>query len=187
MNFNKIKSKTKPIHLDQNTSLLNFIIEESKELSGDVFLILYNHNSIEIGLIHNNIIENINPKLLSTNLVKEFRVFSENGELYGWKQNNQLKYRFRIDDKNGEDAEVYDEYHYMWGNKINDNNTIFEENRGMEMRLPFSVNNISLPLKFKVRNYYHFDENRIIQFHDARLIHFADSNGKAINIERKEA
>ncbi len=164
-----------------STDVCGFILEKiSDKLNGKIYLLVYKHHEVQIGMIENGQIRIDRKEELIPEYLKELRVFSENGELYIWKQNQELKFRLRTDDK-GDPVYIYKEDHFMWGNKVQkDGCIIYEENRGMKIHLPFAVSDKQLPLKYRVWNYYDYDANGLIQFKDARLLCFLDKNGKEI-------
>ena len=167
-------------------NLQEFILKMAQPLTGITYVLLYKYHEIQIGMIEDGqiVIERKN-ELIPENL-KELRVFSENGELYIWKQRQELKYRLRVDNgKTGEKVNIYSEQHFMWGNKVcskdKDGRLIYEENRGMKFTFPFPVDEDRLPLKYEVRNYYKYDENTgLIQFEDARLMKLLDKKGNLL-------
>jgi CRISPR-associated protein (TIGR03984 family) len=161
-----------------------FILEKAKPLAGITYVLLYKYHEVQIGLIQGGHIVIERADELTPKNLKELRVFSENGELYIWKQNRELKYRLRIDNgKTGEKVYIYPEQHFMWGDEHDqqDPQTVHEKNRGMRLRFPCDVSKKALPLKYEVRNYYKYDKNTgLIQFEDARLVKFCDKNGTPI-------
>lgn len=161
-----------------------FILEKAKHLAGITYVLLYKYHEVQIGLIQGGQIVIDRKDELTPENLKELRVFSENGELYIWKQNRELKYRLRIDNgKEGKEVNIYPEQHFMWGNKVcqQDDKLIYEENRGMQFKFPFPMTEDRLPLQYEVRNYYRYDKNTgLIQFEDARLVKFCDKNGTPI-------
>ncbi len=164
-----------------NTELSGFILEIAERLVGKIYLLVYKHHEIQIGIIENREIRIERKEELTRDYLKELRVFSINGEFYIWKQKQELKYRLRIDDEGDKTEKIYEEDHFMWGNSLeNDRNTIYEQNQGMELNLPFEVSCDQLPLKYRVRNYYDYDKNGLIQFKDARLVCFLDKDGEEI-------
>ena len=65
----------------------------------------------------------------------------------------------------------------IWGTKLEEdgNEYFMTEDRGMRIALPKplvskSLTEKDLPLKYKVRNYFTFNELGIIHFEDARLV-----------------
>lgn len=163
-----------------NTDICGFILEKSAEkLRGKVWLLAYKHHEIQIGMIEDWQIKAERADELTPEYLRELRVFSKNGELYIWKQHQELKYRLRTDGE-GQTEKIYEEDHFMWGNAKKDDHTISEKGRGMEFRFPADIAENRLPLKYKVRNYYDYDENGLIQFRDARLVSFSDKNGEEV-------
>ena len=165
-------------------NLQKFILKMAQPLTGIRYVLLYKYHEVQIGLIEGGQIVIERADELTSKYVKELRVFSENGELYIWKQQQELKYRLRIDNgKTGEKVYIYPEQHFMWGDEHDqqDPQTVYEKNRGMRLRFPCDVSKKALPLKYEVRNYYKYDKNTgLIQFEDARLVKFCDKNGTPI-------
>ncbi len=187
--INKIKTKAEVGKLD--IDLLQFLINSAKnELGGKCFLIVYKYNEIYLGLINNNTImkgylelNRVNVKNeLNINHILDLRMFCEKGELHLWKYNDTLQWRLRKDGE-GEDCDIYEEDHYIWGTKISDEDefSIIEECRGMQLTFPFSLKEQPLPLKYKVRNYIKYDGDGLINFIDSRIVHFINNNGGVLN------
>ncbi len=151
-------------------------------LQPPIYLLVYKHHEIQFGKIENGHIVLDRLAELTPEYLKELRVFSEQGELHIWKQQQQFKYRLRVDGE-GKEVNVYEETHLMWGLEKENDTTIFEPNRGMRLTLPFSVNDAKLPLKYTVRNYFEYDDNGLIRFNDARLVTFLDFNGNSFSME----
>lgn len=156
-----------------------FLTEQCKQLGDLIYLFVFKHHEVQIGAIQNGQINLERQEELVPDLVKEIRAFSDTGELYIWNQGGSLKYRLRIDGKGDEAYFIYPENHYLWGNKKTDT-TVFEENRGMELKIPFKVNDLKLPLQYQVKNYYKFDADGLIQFEDSRLVKLLNAEGKPI-------
>lgn len=165
-----------------NTDVCSFILEKIKDkLNGKIYLLAYKHHEVQIGMIENGQIRIERQQELTRDYLKELRVFSQNGELYIWKQKQELKYRLRLDNAGEATEHIYDEDHFMWGNKIQDDRrTVYEEHRGMKFKMPFDISDSQLPLKYTARNYYDYDNNGLIRFFDARLVCFLDKNGKEL-------
>lgn len=161
--------------------LSTFILEKTKDLGSLINLLVFKHNEVQIGLILNGAMQIDRPNELTAGLLKELRAFSDAGELYIWNQGGKLKCRLRID--NGEDKELlqYEEEHYMWGTKV-DGVAILEENRGMKYTMPFPPAQVKKPLKYRVRNYYTFDDLGLIRFVDARLVRFINGDNAPFSL-----
>lgn len=164
-------------------------------LKGTVWLLAYLHHIVRIGLwqdgklLFDGIETDVDP-----NHLKEMRVFSENGELYIWKQDTEFRFRLRLDnDSAGKEVHVYQETHYMWGNSSDAQKPgwVSEGNRGMAFHFPVPVTQEQLPLRYEVCNYYNFDDEITpdgtgqIQFYDARLLNFLDGAGQSFRKEGK--
>lgn len=150
-------------------------------LKPPIYLLVYKHHEIQIGMIDNGQIVLERQEELTRDYLKELRVFSEQGELHIWKQQGKFKYRLRVEEEKG-NITVYDETNVMWGLEPNkaDNRVIEEPGRGMSLQLPFSVTKTQLPLKYTVRNYFDYDDNGLIRFNDARLVQFLDYAGQSL-------
>lgn len=144
-------------------------------LKPPIYLLVYKHHEIQIGMIDNGQIVLERQEELTRDYLKELRVFSEQGELHIWKQQGQFKYRLRVDGE-GDQVNVYEETHLMWGLEKDNDRTISEPNRGMRLTLPlpFNVKDAVLPLRYTVRNYFDYDDNGLIRFNDARLVRISD-------------
>lgn len=161
-----------------------FLLERSKHLKGRVYLVVYKHHEVVFGEVKDGALILERKEELTPEYLKELRMFSFNGELYTWNRGGSFKYRMRIDtpDDKGE-QHVYDERHYMWGDRVDkhDEFTAVEPNRGMRLTFPFKVNSKALPLMYGVRNYLKYDEETgLIRFYDARFVEFLDAGGKEL-------
>lgn len=167
--------------LEENIEVASFLLEKSQQLGDQIYLIVYKHHEVLIGSIENRTLNLTRPEELTPEYLKELRMFSKDGELYLWNQGGKFKYRLRLDNQ-GEQSDIYDEEHFMWGTNLLDEDeyTVVEPNRGMRLSFPFFINDKKLPLKYHVRNYLDYDENGQIQFYDARLVNFLDSKGKEL-------
>jgi len=150
-------------------------------LRSPVYMLVYKHHEIQIGMMVEGKIVLERPEELKPEMLKELRLFSEQGELYLWKQRQTFHYRLRVDDAAGEKSHVYMERHLMWGlEKDGDGRTVVEPNRGMRLTMPFQVKDAKLPLKYDVQNYFEYDKNGLIQFYDARLVRLLDSTDQTL-------
>lgn len=161
-----------------------FLLEQSKALKGRIYLVVYKHHEVLFGEVKDGALRLERKEELTPEYLKELRMFSPNGELYSWNRGGSFKYRLRIDtpDDHGK-QHVYDEQHYMWGDRPDENDefTAAEPNRGMRLTFPFKVKDKELPLKYRVRNYLKYDdETGLIRFYDARLVEFLDAGGKEL-------
>jgi len=165
-------------------NIVDFLVKKSGELNkaGErVFVIIYMHHNVLIDEIKNGKFI-IQEEELKPAYLKELRMFSRKGELYAWKHGQGFKYRLRIDGQ-GSEINIYEEEHFMWGKeekKGGKGSIVFEADRGMELELPFAVQEKQLPLKYLVRNYFEFDEHGQIRFVDARPVKFLDKDSKEI-------
>ena len=61
-----------------------------------------------------------------------------------------------------------------------ENGALLKEERGTNIEIPYKIKKEDLPIKYKVRNYFTYDENGLIKFYDARLIEFVNKEGEAL-------
>ena len=122
-------------------------------------------------------------RALSIESLRELRAFNESGELRLWKSGGDIGWRLRIDD-GSENANIYDEEHVLWGDKIAGESAegliLRESGRGFSFRVPPFGRTPSLPLKLLVRNYYDFEEDGLLHFFDARLVSLKDQDGRDV-------
>ena len=154
--------------IKDKSKLLQVINEAGREIGEDSYWILYNQNKVLIGKGCQNLLNE--DQEIELNILKNIRFFGIKGELYIWKYNHDLRWRLRMDD-NGDkdDVNIYEEEHYRWHIK---NEKGSDKNR--ELNLHSSLTHFSLPEKFKVYNYFRYDEDGLIKFYDARLVEFTD-------------
>jgi len=163
-----------------NKKINQFLLEKLKELGEKADFILYKHNEVVIGKIHNN---DFFPSIdFFEKYIKEMRVFNEKGEIHIWWYNGEFCYRLRID---GEDdkTNVYDEEHIIWGEEAEqrEKSTLLKEKRGTNIELPYKISDDDLPIKYKIRNYFTYDNNGLIKFFDARLLYFMKANEEVLS------
>ncbi|SNX54967.1 CRISPR-associated protein Csx19 [Thermoanaerobacterium sp. RBIITD] len=128
----------------------------------------------------------------------DIRVFDKNGELHIWKINDDFYYRFKEDnfeiDNNIDhnerilkDKKIFVEYPIVFGSTIEKADgkwTILKEReRGIKIYFPYDISWEQLPIRYKVYNYYDFDEDGILRFYDARLCGFFDKDFKELESE----
>ena len=126
-------------------------------------------------------------RALSIESLRELRAFNESGELRLWKSGGDIGWRLRIDD-GSENANIYDEEHVLWGDKIAGESAegliLRESGRGFSFRVPPFGRTpslpLTLPLKLLVRNYYDFEEDGLLHFFDARLVSLKDQDGRDV-------
>ena len=168
-----IKSIEIKENYEEGKDLKKFLSEKCEEkLGGNCLLIVFKYNQVYIGSIVNNEINVLGDEQFTLDYVTEIRMFSVSGELHLWKYGDVFKWRLRIDDEVKGDINVYEETHIIWGTKVSieNKNELIEEHRGMKIRFPRDINNEPLPIQYKVRNYFNFDEDGMIKFYDARLV-----------------
>lgn len=179
----KIKSTSENGIVDK--AMESFLLEKAKELGGNIYLVVFKHHEISIGEVKEGKLILDRKDQLNPEYLKELRMFSPIGELYTWNRDGTFRYRLRIDHVETDDEEnIYDEAHYMWCSRPDENDEFaaFEPNRGMRLTFPFKVKDKSLPLKYRVRNYFKYEKDSgLIRFYDARFVRFLDSTGKELN------
>jgi len=162
--------------------------EETTEL-GERFLVLVHTNDRVFFSLERAGELSESLKVLSADSLKEFRAFSESGELHIWKDCSGIGWRLRIDEPS-ESGNTIDDVQFLWGNTIaceSDEGLILKESgRGFSFRVPFFErppsfkSESSLPLKLLVRNYFDFDEDGLLRFFDARLVSLKDKEGREV-------
>lgn len=165
---------------EMNKGINQFLLEKLTELGKKADFILYKHNEVIMGKIGNN---NFFPSIdFSEKYIKEIRVFNKKAEIHIWRYKGGFYYRLRID-KEGEETNIYDEEHIIWGEKVEqkENSTLLKEKRGTNIELPYKISDDDLPIKYKVRNYFTYDNNGLIKFFDARLLYFMKANGEVLS------
>ena len=159
--------------------LSEFIWELLDRLGKKAEFVLYTHNKVVIGKVWDN--QLFPQKDFGERYFKEIRIFNKRAELHIWRYNERLYYRLRID---GEDEleNIYEEEHIIWGTDIEkkENAALLKEKRGTNIEVPYKIEKDDLPIKYKVRNYFIYDENGLIKFHDARLVEFVNKEGEAL-------
>jgi len=141
-------------------------------------LIAYKYHEVLIGTIREGQITIEKPEELTSSHVIEMRIFNADKELYIWKDGAGYKYRLRTDSESEQGTEIYDVFHMLWGEKIEDKHILTEE-RGMRIKLPF--NEPGAPVFYKARNYFKYNDKGQIEFYDARLVSFVDNKGEVLN------
>lgn len=180
----KIKSIEIKENYEEGKDLKKFLLVKCEEkLGGNCLLIVFKYNQVYIGSIVNNEINVLEDKQFTLDYVTEIRMFSVSGELHLWKYGDVFKWRLRIDEEVAGDINIYEETHIMWGTEVNDEkkNELIEEHRGMKIRFPRDINDEPLPIQYKVRNYFNFDDDGMIKFYDARLVQIFNYNRGVIN------
>lgn len=142
-------------------------------------VLIYNVNNVSFEKLEK--ISDLDRFKIERKYLEEIRIFSLLSELYIWKKNKQLFYRFREDGNGSELLDYFEEAHIMWGTRIEKENILSEEFRGMKLKMPFEIKETSkLPLRYVVRNYIDYDKNGFLQFIDARLLRLIDKNGNDV-------
>jgi len=179
----KIKSYETKDNYEKGKDIKQFLIENSREkLGGVCLLIVYKYNRVYIASINDSELNFLGDPEFTLEYITEIRMFSSSGELHLWKYGSDFKWRLRIDEETEGDTNVYEETHIMWGTEVESEkkNELIEEYRGIKIRFPLDINEEPLPIKYKVRNYYNFDEDGMIKFYDARLVQVLNNKGGVI-------
>lgn len=166
---------------DVNQDLKHFLLDKANtKLGGKCLLIVYKFNEVFIGSINMSKITIINDDEFTAEYIKEIRMFSEKGELHLWKNFNDFRWRIRLDNEGEQKYNVYEEEHYIWGTRVNNEKILEEVPRGINIIFPISIKDQTLPLKYHVRNYFEYDNDGLIVFKDARLVKIMNNDGGVI-------
>lgn len=149
--------------ISNNNEMERIIKESLVQLKGSCNWVLHDQNKVLMGQIKNS--APIPDLKLET--LKEFRLFSEKGELHIWKYGNEFKSRLRIDNDN-EKGDIYQEKHFTWGSKRGEG-----EFKNIQLKVDPSLGD-RIPKKYLVYNYFDYDQNGLIKFYDARLVKFIE-------------
>lgn len=160
---------------------LNDLIKKYAIKSG--FAICYIFGRIIFGKVEETSLI-FNDDLTHLNELDSIRVFNEDVELLITK--NAVGYSIKfIDDTKGYNVEYVDTSNVIFGTKINsvDNKNKFTqitEDRGIDIELPFLVNNINKRKRVKIviRNYISYNKNQHAIFGDYRFVKFLEVNNE---------
>ena len=167
---------------DINQDLKNFLLDKANTmLGGNCLLIVYKFNEVLIGSINGDNFTIISDDEFTAEYIKEIRMFSEKGEFYLWKEYYDFRWRLRIDNEGEQKYNIYEEEHYIWGTRVNNEKILEEIPRGIKIKFPMIINDRTLPFKYLVRNYFKYDNDGLIVFKDARLVKIMDNDGGVIN------
>ncbi len=157
----------------------DFIVEQLERLGRKAEFVLYTHNEVVIGKVLDK--QLFPQKDFGEIYFKEIRIFNKKAELHIWRYNGNFNYRIRIDGES-ELENIYEEEHIVWGTDIEEkeNGALLKEERGTNIEIPYKIKKEDLPIKYKVRNYFTYDENGLIKFYDARLVEFVNKEGEAL-------
>ncbi len=144
-------------------------------LNNNPWVLIYSYAEIILKKL-NNLSEKV--KKLTVDDILEARIFNYEDELKIWKYHGEIKTRLFSKVKQ-DNYEVYKENMLLWGNRV-ENNVLKESGRGAEIKFPVEITSDRLPLKIQVKNYYTYDDNGLIQFHDARLAGIIDKDDKEV-------
>jgi CRISPR-associated protein (TIGR03984 family) len=177
-----VKNSGKIEDIDNLIEFLHQIIDEFPQKNA--IILFYKYNEVIFGKYLNGELEIPSGTEVTLSEIVELRAFSTEAELHLWTYNRQKLWRLRIDGV-GDICNVYDETHILWGTKVEHESDLIEEFRGMRFTLPVKITNAALPLKYRVRNYFTFDEDGLIQFIDGRLIGLINNKGDIIDVTNK--
>ncbi len=140
-------------------------------IKNNPWVLIYSHSEIILEQL-----DDLSDKVkkLTLNDIVEARIFNKEDELKIWKYQGKVKSRLFSEVKQN-NSEVYEENMLLWGDRVEDN-VLKESGRGAEIKFPVEITSDKLPLKVKVKNYYTYDDNGLILFHDARLTEITDKN-----------
>lgn len=186
--IDQIKSKVvESGDLALNADLIAFLTEKIKvHFTTPGLLLVHSHDAISLYKIENSSISEPETRLTSLLLanILQLRLFSGQGELYMWNTEPNFQWRLRMDaQESSPESHIYEEAHYIWGTNVAERENHFyliEEHRGMQIQVPFPIRKDQIPLKYRVRNYFRYDEDGLIDFYDARLVNILDKNGGII-------
>lgn len=171
----KVKStvKTGELDLKDNKMLLAEIKSRFGNSNTSVYIIAHLVNEVLIGKYENSTLVFFDNKEIEPKYLLNLRVFSENKELYIWKNNDKFKFRMRTDET-GDGTDVIETDIILWGTDsepLNDNFTRIFEDRGIELILPgdFQIDK-SNRKKIKVRFYIGKNEIGLAEYVDARFV-----------------
>lgn len=143
----------------------------------DSFWLIYNQNEVLLGK------GSIPDESISLEILKEIRIFSENGEMHLWKYDGEFRFRLRIDNTGDKTEKVYIEEHYRLDTEYEVKCS--SENRAVRtsgIKLAGELKGKPVPEKFRVYNYYNSGEDKnesgCIKFYDARLVEFVNEGEK---------
>ncbi|TXT67221.1 MAG: hypothetical protein BAJALOKI1v1_150020 [Promethearchaeota archaeon] len=195
-NIKQINTRVKPESLPGkiiDKSSLNATVKEYVKYKDQSYIML-------VHTVHNVYFDKINlntdlDEVVSTlelKYVEQIRFFSEFSELFIWKQDNSIYFRFREDEEDNstkKDSEgylsrdYYEEFHIMWGTQLKEGNTLLEEERGIKLEIPYTLKeDAPPPLRFVVRNYIDYDKkDGFLEFFDARLVKIIKRDGSDIS------
>jgi len=171
--FNEVFLKITTGNLNLDDTVVEFIFDASIDLGNRYYFLIFTHAKVIIGLVEEKEIKGETIDSLATDSLIDMRIFSPEGEIYLWKEGNMLKWR-KIEDSITDNSNLavnaYDEIHYIWGTVIENRHVLCENSRGIRIKFPVEIT--EMPVKYRVRNYFHFTEDGLIQFDDARLVEF---------------
>lgn len=149
-----------------------------------IYILAHFVDQVQLGWIYDGEIQFYKHHPFQEKYLLEARIFHEDGELYLWKNGSSFHARKRLDYKEHGNSQCYDMNYAIWGRKkATDKKWIMleEKERGLKVFVP-SIRQIENNSKifYKVRNYYSYDEDGMIQFADARLCSLLDEQGNPL-------
>lgn len=156
---------------------INEMVKAHKNLSQDKHhFVAWLQNAVRIGVWTPHKGFEVPDGPVNWDLLLSVRIFNATDELHIFKYQDKYRSRLKTD---GDHECQYLQEPFLWGLKL-DGSAVYEPNRGMRLELPFKVNEQQLPLRYRVVNYYEFDDDGQIRFTDARLSHFLDRDGNEL-------
>jgi len=162
------------------------LIKSCTDKKENYFAIAHKNHEVLIGIYRNGDFLFYQNRELEPEFLLELRIFNDLFELHILKMNDdEFLYRVRTDET-GEEVEVYDEEHAVFGTSIEDLGNgwkALRESRGTCIQVPFNLSESDgkAPLLYyRVRNYIGYDKDDHIHFYDARLCGFLDKNLRAV-------
>jgi CRISPR-associated protein (TIGR03984 family) len=159
-------------------SLLSFIKENFGKDNATLFALL--QDKVCFGKYLNQDFIFREPTNITKEDIIEVRVFNKKQELYIWRENSELFFRFRKDEectdlKNTNCEEYLVSNLVLWGSKIKrikEGFTTIFENRGIEYTVPFEVEKLDSenPLKIKIHTYIEYLNDMQASFYDSRFV-----------------
>jgi len=181
--FEILLSKANGLELYRIRSKVESIIVENlkdaiSKFNSNGFYVAYLDHRVVIGRIISNKLESYNDKIIEEKYIQKMRIFNEQKELLIWRNQGNLKGRFRIDGE-GEEAFVVNSFQLLWGtdkHNLGNNWIKVYEKRGTELILPLgdvNVDNRKNRLFLKSRNYIDFHpETHQATYSDCRFLGF---------------
>jgi CRISPR-associated protein (TIGR03984 family) len=170
-----------PHKLDQTQDLYEWVNSTMKDQNCFVFALLY--EQVCFGTYQKNGKISLHfGDLENLDRVLELRIFNSSEELYIWRENDIIHYRYRSDvlESNETPEEEYVESDLILrgtdivDDETKDDWTTLTEDQGFTYSLPFVVEKLSPkdPLKIRVRSYIEYLNGMQASFYDSRFVGF---------------